>query len=306
VAAVIIPTHNRGDLLKKVLDSVLAQTIAAEVYVMDDASTEETGAMVTREYPQVIYKRENESKGPAFQRDKGAALTQAETLFTIDDDCILASPKILEQALEAFDHPRVGAVTLPFVNVLTDKVIHTNSEKNGKIIATFDFNAGMVAFRREAYIAAGGFRAFLFMHVEESDLAIRLMDCGYIVRLGWSDPIEHMESPVRNMTRLHGLGPRNQVLYSYYNVPWPYLAGQLPATTFLYLRHGIRAGTLPLVLRGLLRGYVGIMHEFFERKPVSRSTYRLSRVLKFRSMPLEEIEPMMRPINRRHAREAGH
>ena len=301
-AAVIIPTHNRGNLLKKVLDAVLAQTVAAEVYVMDDASTDETEAIVQREYPQVVYKREKVSKGPAFQRNKGAALTRAEVLFTIDDDCVLASPNIFAQALEGFDHPRVGAVTLPFINVLKDQTLHTRAEKTKQVMATLIYYGGMIAFRREAFNAAGGYRSFFFMHVEESDLAIRLLANGYVVRLGWSDPIEHLESPVRNLSRLHVLGPRNQVLYSFYNVPWPYIAVHLPATTYHCLRHGWAEGTLPLVMRGLYRGYAGILHEISQRRPVSCRIYRLSRLLTSRSMPLEQIESMLPAVNCLHAR----
>jgi glycosyltransferase involved in cell wall biosynthesis len=291
-AAVIIPTHNRSELLRKVLESVLVQSVPSEVHVMDDASTDGAQAMVQRDFPQVQYHREEVSKGPTFQRNKGVELSKAPVLFTIDDDCVLTSPKTFEQALEAFDHPRVGAVTLPFVNVLQDNTVQKGFEKNGRVMVTFEYFGGMVAFRRDAFLAAGGYREYLFMHVEESDLAIRMLQNGLIVRLGWSDPIDHFESPLRNRQRLNELEARNFVLYPFFNVPWPYFPGHLCATTINSLRMGWRRGALTPFMRGLCRGYAGMLFNFFQRKPVSGRTYRLSRLLKTRHIvPLEEIEP---------------
>ena len=194
--AVIIPTHNRRDLLKQVLDSVLAQTVAAEVYVMDDASRDETAAMVRAKYPQVFFHREEKGKGPTFQRNKAAAMTRAPILATIDDDCILVSDKTLEQMLEGFDHPRVAGVTLPFINVLADQTVRTAAKKEGPLLATLDYCGGMVALRRDVYLGLGGYRTSYFIQVEEPDLCIRMLQAGYVVRLGWSEPLRHLESPL--------------------------------------------------------------------------------------------------------------
>jgi len=296
-AAVIIPTHNRADLLKKTLDSVLAQSVACEIFVMDDASKDTTREMVPRDYPQVHYHREEINQGPTFLRNKGARLSTAPFIFTIDDDCVLASPKIVEQAIEAFNHPRVGAVTLPFINVLQDDQLRKGTEKNGIILTTFDYLGGMIAFSRSAYELAGGYRSYLFMHVEEADLAIRLLQRGYVVRVGWSDPIDHFESPVRNQSRLDVLEGRNHVLYCFYNVPWPYFPVHLLATSVNCLRIGRRKGSVLTAIRGLSRGYGGMVHEFFQRKAVSGTVYRLSRLMKARhEMKLEEIEPLLPPL----------
>src|ERR1017187_4370293 len=79
--AVIVPTHNRIELLPKVLNSILAQTVSSEIYVMDDGSSDGTEAMVRRDFPQIHFYREEIPKGPTFQRNKGVEQTQAEFLF---------------------------------------------------------------------------------------------------------------------------------------------------------------------------------------------------------------------------------
>jgi glycosyltransferase involved in cell wall biosynthesis len=292
--AVIIPTHNRAESLARLITSVLAQTVPCEIYVMDDASTDGTEQMIRRDFPQVQFHRQQSSRGPTFQRNDGVKLSHAPFIFTLDDDCALPSSDTFRQTIEAFDHPRIGAVTLPFTNVLGNKQTLTQAKKDGQLHLTFDYFGGMIAFRREAYVEAGGYRDYLFMHVEEFDLSIRLLQHGYVIRLGWADPIEHWESPVRDMRRIKMLEARNHVLYCFYNVPWPYFPAYLFVTTLNNLKLGLQRKALVPAIQGLLRGYAGIFHEFFRRKPVSGDTYRLSRLMKSRhEVSLEEIESLL-------------
>jgi glycosyltransferase involved in cell wall biosynthesis len=295
-AAVIIPTRNRKDLLGKAIASALAQTAPLEIFVMDDASTDGTSEMMKAEFPSVGYHRSDTCIGPTAERNRGAAMATAPYLVTLDDDCVLQSPRTVEQTLALFGHPRVGAVTIPYVNVLQDK-IERGGTKAGHPQVTYHYLGGMIIFRRDAYLAVGGYREYLFMHVEEPDLATRLLGGGWVIRLGTADPIHHYESPVRDRPRLDVLGPRNHVLYAWYNVPMAHLPIHLAGTTFLTMRHGLRKGTTARVIWGLCRGYGGILHEIGQRRPVSRKTYRVIQLLKTRqAAPLEEIEPMLEAI----------
>jgi glycosyltransferase involved in cell wall biosynthesis len=295
--AVIIPTHNRVEILRQVLDSILVQTVPAEIYVMDDASTDGTESVVRQNYPQVRYHREDKSKGPTFQRNKAAAMTRASVLVTIDDDCVLNSPQTLQQALEAFDHPRVAGVTLPFINVLKDSVVRTAAPKDGSILATLDYFGGMVALRRDVYLGVGGYRTFYMIQVEEPDLCIRMMQAGYIVRLGWSEPLKHLESPLRDTPRRDRQGARNHLLYLHYNVPWPYYPFRVAGTSLALFIHGIKYRVPMRVLRGIFAGYGAMAHEISARKPVSSAVYHLSTLLRRRhGVPLQEIESMLPPM----------
>lgn len=292
-ATVIIPTRNRKAQLSAAVESALAQTVPLEILVMDDASTDGTGEMMREKFPSVVYCASPASVGPTAQRNRGAAMASTPYLVTLDDDCVLQSPRTVQQTLLLFGHPRVAAVTIPYVNVLQDQVLRGGTAE-GRAQVTYHYLGGMIVFRRDAYLAVGGYREYLFMHVEEPDLATRLLGAGWVIRLGNADPIHHYESPVRDRPRLHVLGPRNHVLYAWYNVPMPRLPIHLAGTTLQTLRHGIRKGITAKVLRGLGRGYGGILHEIRRRKPVSRKTYRLIQLLKTRqATPLEEIEPLL-------------
>jgi glycosyltransferase involved in cell wall biosynthesis len=294
-AAVIIPTHNRIELLKKTLDALLAQTLKAEIFVMDDASSDQTSTIIPRDYPQVRYYREETAHGPTFQRNKAASLTDAQIIFTIDDDCLPTSPKVLEETVAAFDHPRIAAVTLPFVNVLRDKGVHSAAPGPGTF-ASYDYYGGMVALRRDLYLAAGGYRENFYMHVEEQDLTIRLLADGYVVKLGTTVQIEHHEPAQRDRPALDRSGSRNAVLFSFYHVPWPYFPVHLLGTVAVCIRRGFSIGHPFRATHGLLQGFAAIVPQWRNRKPVSREIYKLSRELKRRgNMPLQELEQRLPP-----------
>ncbi len=295
IATVIIPTRNRKDLLLETLRTIALQPLPLQVIVLDDGSTDGTPEMVEREMPHVELVRSDISRGPAYRRNQGAQRAKAPILFTIDDDCVVPSSHTFRQTLEAFNHSRVGAVTLPFVNVRIDTVTNFSAVDRNEVWVDAMYYGGMVAFRREAFLAVGGYRPYYFIQAEEPDLAIRLLDAGYIVRLGWADPVHHLESPIRNLRFRHMQGPRNLVLYEWYNAPLPQLLWRLPIVTVAMLMLTIKLGCPHLGLLGLLRGYAGMFHEFRKRQPVRHATYRLYRRLRRKSLPLKEIDALLPP-----------
>ncbi len=300
VASVLIPTRNRRELLLDTVASVLGQTVAVEVIVVDDGSTDGTAAGVGERFPPgrfpVRVVRHETSAGPARRRNDGAALATTDFLFTIDDDCVVASGRTFEQTLAGFDHRRVGAVTIPFVNVRQGPgVLFPPPPADGRRHVGFLFYGGMVAFRRSAFAAVGGYRPFYFMHVEEPDLAVRLLAAGYVVRLGSADPIEHLESPVRDRAKLHKLGTRNALLYHWYNTPAPAVLGRMPLAAAATFAFAVRVRRPHWGVAGLARGAAAVAHEWARRRPVSPGVYRLSRRLRAGPLPLEEVEPLLPP-----------
>jgi GT2 family glycosyltransferase len=203
---VIIPTRNRADLLLRTIRSALQQTIPVEILVMDDGSSDDTARRVAGEFPAVFVHRQEASRGPAWQRNRGAELSSTPVLVTLDDDCELVSRHTLFRAIEQLKPPRVGAVTIPFINIRQNATVHSAAPEDTGIYCTAMYFGGMVAFKRAAYQAVKGYRSWYFMHVEEPDLALRMLNAGFVVRLGMADPIHHHESPTRNSLRLHELG----------------------------------------------------------------------------------------------------
>src|ERR1700722_5120155 len=127
-ATVVITTRNRKRSLRTALQSVLIQTANPEILVIDDCSGDGTSEMVRAEFPSVKLDRSEKALGLIVQRNRGAQLASGEIIFSIDDDAAFSSPRVVEQTLAEFDHPCIGAVEIPFINVNQEK----SPERRGK------------------------------------------------------------------------------------------------------------------------------------------------------------------------------
>jgi GT2 family glycosyltransferase len=279
-ATIVFTTHNRRDLLQKAITSAKAQTIPVEIIVMDDNSTDSTPVMMRKDFPEVVYHRSNDGRGPCFHRNRGVALAQTKIVFALDDDSILQSPLTVEQTLAEFDNPRVGAVAIPFINVLqTDRVISPCPEKRG-LYVTAAFVAASHAIRKDVFLDVGGYRDLFFYMGEESDLCIRMLQRGLVVRLGRADPIHHYQPRGRVSFPADFYGRRNDILFLTYNAPAKYLVPLLLGTTFKGLQFGARVGRTRTMAKGLFRGYVMAIQRWRERQPVCTPCFRCFRRLK--------------------------
>jgi GT2 family glycosyltransferase len=282
LVSAVIPTKDRKESLRTVISSVMAQTIPCEIICVDDGSTDGTPEVLGREFPSVQVLTNRESRGPTAARNAGATAASGKYLLTVDDDCVLTSPSSLETALGLFDSDDLAAVTLPFVNVQIDTTVRTAAPEPTGSFVTTDYYAGMVLFRRDLFLAVNGYREEYFMHHEEPDLVIRLLEKRYFVRNGFTRLIDHYESPVRDSAKLWRLGARNAILFAVYNVPLTLLPLHLVSTvirTFLYALK--RGGTVP-VLKGFCESLPIVSRTIGLRAPVSSRTYRAFRILKNR------------------------
>lgn len=110
-ASIIIPTYNRRDTLKRVLNSLFNQTYpkdAYEVVVIDDGSKDDTGAMVKKLNSPCSFKYLwQEKKGPAAARNYGLSEARGEVIIFIDSDIIVGSDFIEEHLSYHKKHDRV-------------------------------------------------------------------------------------------------------------------------------------------------------------------------------------------------------
>ena len=174
--SVIIPTHNRAQLLKRAVDSVLEQTWHnLEIIIVDDASddtTQEVIAKFEKEYP-VKNIRNLLSKGAAKSRNIAIDNASGEYVAGLDDDDYWR-PNRLELLMEEFKEG-FAAVTS------NDRMDFGNKEivwKKKPVITLDDllfYNqvGNQVLTRKEYITAVGGYDENL-PSAQDYDLWIRL------------------------------------------------------------------------------------------------------------------------------------
>ncbi|HEV3271719.1 MAG TPA: glycosyltransferase [Candidatus Methylacidiphilales bacterium] len=293
-ASIVITTRNRRNDLDKAVVSALAQKLEGEVetIVIDDGSTDGTSEMIAAKFPQVKLHRFETSEGYIVQRNYGARVASAPIIFSIDDDACFSTNNIVADVLKQFDLPAVGAVAIPFVNVCQnpDLIRQKSPDASAKFVCS-SYIGTAHALRRDLFLRLGGYREVLFHQGEEGDYCLRMLEAGYVVRLGWSDPIHHFESPRRDCRRMDLYGRRNNVLFGWHHAPAPILPAYLAATTWNGLWHGMRVGRPWTMIEGLGRGYYAIWQERNRRSPASPAIFRLYRKLvRRRAVPYLEIE----------------
>lgn len=290
-ASVVITTKNRSAELVRALKSAVLQTIAIEIIVIDDGSTDGTADMVRTFFPQVRFLRHEHSRGLIVRRNEAARIAQGEYIFSLDDDAEFASPKVVEQTLTQFNCLRVGAVAIPYIDINQGSLSSQRAPEKEKVWVTDRYIGTAHAVRRGLFLKLGGYCDEFIHQGEEGDFCIRLLNAGYFVRVGRSDPIVHHESTLRSFPRMDFYGRRNDILYTWRNVPWPYFPIHLVATTLNGLGFAMRTRSFARVrdmIGGLIEGYAQCIGYFSARHPVSRRIYRLSRKLKKRGpLPLE-------------------
>lgn len=282
-ATVVIVTKNRCDELRVAVTSAVAQNGPVDVLVIDDGSTDKTADMVRVEFPSVRILQHPESRGLVVRRNEGAREAAGDVLISIDDDAAFSTPRVVEQAVAAFDRREVGAVAIPYCDVNQGPAIHQLAPDATSVFITDKYIGTAHAVRKDLFLRLGGYREHLFHQGEEGDFCIRMLAAGWFVRLGSGDPIHHFESPKRDFQRMDHYGPRNAVLFAWQNVPFPYVLVYLPVTVMRVLLWTGQPTRFATRLAGVIEGFLACLRQ--ERKPVPARAYRLLRWLRAESRP---------------------
>lgn len=98
--SVVIPAFNRENIIKKCIDSVLAQTYSnIEIIVVDDHSTDQTADVVDSYTDPRVKKciRLSQNRGACYARNKGADSAEGEYIAFQDSDDIWLPEKLEKQ-----------------------------------------------------------------------------------------------------------------------------------------------------------------------------------------------------------------
>ncbi|HEY7834152.1 MAG TPA: glycosyltransferase [Ktedonobacterales bacterium] len=192
--SIVMPTHNRGGQLARVLDGYAREAKTAppfEILICDDASTDDTPDRVqayaaTVHFP-VRYLRQ-EKKGPAAARNIGARAATAPVILFTDDDCI-PEPGIIQRHLahttngvacvgQIVWHPDLEIT--PFMRFLCPGVMFNFDGVTDRDNAPYDtFYTANASLTRFDFDCAGGFdEVFPAAAFEDTEMGYRLHQAG--------------------------------------------------------------------------------------------------------------------------------
>jgi hypothetical protein len=194
----IVPARNArgwiGDCLAALTKAGFADH---ERIVVDDGSTDGTGDVARSTGARVL--RSDQNRGAASARNLAAASAEADLLFFVDADVVVA-PDARERVIEALADPEIDAVfgaydTSPdcpgvvsrYRNLLHHFVHVTGPERPGT------FWTGCGAVRRSTFDALGGFDTTQRM-MEDIEFGMRLVASGGVVKLDPDLRGKHLKS----------------------------------------------------------------------------------------------------------------
>ena len=172
--SVIIPTYNAAALIRRTLDSVLAQGECREVIVVDDSSTDDTVAIVEGlNLPCVKVLRQSENRGPAAARNRGLASATGKYCAFLDGDDYW-EPDFLKETASFLDgHPEAVAVSVMQCHKIIGKepaIVPAGLEVKDSVLLDDFFEfwrrynhvcTGSVLFRTNVARQIGGQREYL-------------------------------------------------------------------------------------------------------------------------------------------------
>lgn len=226
--SIIIPTHNRRDSLKRMLDGLRAQTFGPdkiEVIVVVDGSTDDTVAML-KSYPapfglQVLTQA---NQGPSVARNLGATAARGRWLLFLDDD-IDPTPSLIEAHVRVHQegpgrvvlgpYPPVseGRGLLEFEMRLWWEAHFKELCRPGHRFTYRDLLTGNLSIEAGQFKTLGGFETSMRVH-EDYEFGMRLIKAGVAFAVapeavGWHHETRNIR---RSLTRRYDEGEADVVM----------------------------------------------------------------------------------------------
>lgn len=182
LVSVLMVTYNRGSYIQEAIESVLAQTYSNfELVIIDDGSTDETGAIVSSlKNPKIHYFLQEKNAGVCAARKLSVANARGHYLAILDSDDVWNDSFKLEAQVSFLEKNPEHVIVGTFINTITssgnllkqssyftdDNLIRKN------ILLRNQFAHSSVLMRTAAVRAAGSYRTVALG--EDLDLYLRI------------------------------------------------------------------------------------------------------------------------------------
>lgn len=198
--SVVVPTYQEATGIEAFLRQFERQTLPRgefEVIVVDGDSRDGTRELAAARADRVVLQT---SPGIGGARNDGVRMARADLVATTDADCRLP-PDWLERILRDFEDPDVVAVCGPdgpFDGGLKARFVYffvRGIIRLAALVGIYGTGGTNSAFRKEAFLAVGGFRAL--PHSDDIDIGVRIRARGRIVY----DPALYVGISVRRLEK---------------------------------------------------------------------------------------------------------
>ena len=257
--SVVILTHNRSGEVTNTVRQMRELPEQPPVIVVDNASTDGTAEALASRFPDVTVIRLARNIGAAA-RNTGVRAVSTPYVAFCDDDTVWAHGS-LARACELLEE-------WPGIAALTAHVLVGPEQKNDPACAMMDasplpssglpgkavlgFLAGACVFRRDIFLALGGYEPRFLIGGEEALLAMDLIARGHLIVYTKELTVHHYPSTHRNVTQRRRHSVRNALWVAWLRRPFFSAVG---CTVDILLRaesaHAALSGLLD-AMRGLL------------------------------------------------------
>lgn len=293
-ASVIVPTYNGVRYLPVVLDALRRQRFTDfEVIVVDDASTDDSLALLESRYPDVRLLVNRCNEGFVRSCNTGAAAARGRMIVLLNSDTE-PEPAWLEELVKAFvANPQAAAVSSKMLLFDRRDTLHTTGDMLGvdgvphnrgvwerdagqydAAPQIFSGCGGATAYRREVWQALGGFDEAFWMYLEDVDFGFRARLAGWeAIFAPHARVYHHLSASGGDVLASYYVG-RNTIWLIAKNMPrsllrrnaLAILGGQL-AVTLDALRNW-RGEAARARLRGQLAGLLGLPQQLQKRRAI--------------------------------------
>ena len=264
---VVIPTHNRRDILRATLERLVPPPPGVQVLVFCHACTDGTEPMVREEFPGVRLISSSEKLGHSVARSCAFASCETEFILSIDDDSWPMDASYARIIVEAF-------VRWPHAAFLASS-IYDARHPEGAAPAGEDpyrvrnFVGCGFAVRTKVFSELGGFRSFFQYGGEELEIALRAHALGWEIMFLPSWRIFHDRTPVnRDEYEMIRSGFGNNLSSCFLNEPAWICGPHLARLSFKGFAHAARRGHWKAPLAAWKEFLARIPRLLDQRKPL--------------------------------------
>lgn len=222
--AIIILNWNGKELLEKFLPSVLQYSEGADIYVADNASTDDSISFMNSQFPEVKIIKNTSNGGYAKGYNEALKLVDADVFCLLNSD-IEVAPNWLSPITAEFENNKDTSIIQPKILDYNNKSHYEYAGAGGGFIDKYGYaycrgrifdtiekdqgqyndttsifwaSGACFFIRKSAFVTLQGFDETYFAHFEEIDLCWRAYNLGFTTKYVGASTVYHVGGATLN------------------------------------------------------------------------------------------------------------